>query len=331
MKKKYYEPLRPHRFFGQSERYEFTHGTDSVCVYDLSTLKFVKEIPVGKRPDCHATTCDNRYLYIACQDGLYCISQENLEVAAVLDTGHVYGTNVLPDGETMLLHDAYGGIQVIKNIQTPSKLCVYKRLPVTPWNDQCLTLGGKGNFIRNNRYYLVAGWENSSVYALDLENDYQYFEFVQPVPQLYRSDDLVISADETHAVAACYGAQGFFSIIHLASRQVVQTIPSGNGTCGLTMSAGQRYVFSSNDGEDAIVRLDMKDWTTRKFSCRPGFESLGLKGYLQGISIGTDDSIYVYNCSGDGAIAHFIPNGDSMDYHIASPYGMAKGACVTAP
>jgi len=79
MEKKYFEPLRPNRFYGVKENYEFTHGTNSICVYDIATLDFIKEIPVGIRPDCHATTCDNNYLYVACQTGLYCISQESLE------------------------------------------------------------------------------------------------------------------------------------------------------------------------------------------------------------------------------------------------------------
>ena len=57
---KHYDPLRPNRALGIHDRYEFTHGTDSVCVYDIDTLDFVTEIPVGVRPDCHSTSCDNK-------------------------------------------------------------------------------------------------------------------------------------------------------------------------------------------------------------------------------------------------------------------------------
>ena len=78
---RHYDPLRPNRIHDGPERYEFTHGTNSVCVYDLATMRFVKEIPVGAKPDCHATSLDNKYLYIACHDGLYCIGQDSLAVS----------------------------------------------------------------------------------------------------------------------------------------------------------------------------------------------------------------------------------------------------------
>jgi len=67
----HYEPLRPHRSVGVQERYEFTHGTNSVCVCDINTMAFVKEI-CSKKPDRHATSKNNCYLYMACRGGLYC-------------------------------------------------------------------------------------------------------------------------------------------------------------------------------------------------------------------------------------------------------------------
>lgn len=104
----HFEPLRPNRFSITEERYEFAHGKDSICVYDIHTLQFIKEIPVGNTPDCHATTCSNRYLYVACLDGLYIIDQNSLTVSRVLQTGPVYATNSLPDGKIMLVHDTRG-------------------------------------------------------------------------------------------------------------------------------------------------------------------------------------------------------------------------------
>ena len=101
----HYEPLRPNRMNDIKERYEFAHGESSVCVYDINTLDFVKEIPVGTNPDCHATSLDNSYLYIACFEGIYCINQDTLRVDKVIDTGKVYATNVMPDGNTLLVHD----------------------------------------------------------------------------------------------------------------------------------------------------------------------------------------------------------------------------------
>ena len=47
---RHFEPLRPHRSLGIPDRYEFTHGADSVCVYDIRTMDFMKEIPVGVEP-----------------------------------------------------------------------------------------------------------------------------------------------------------------------------------------------------------------------------------------------------------------------------------------
>lgn len=101
---RHFDPLRPNLITDTKEKYEFTHGTNSVCVYDINTMDFVKEIPVGPKPDCHSSSFDNHYLYIACEDGLYCISHKSLNVVNKVDTGHVFGTNVMPDGSTMLLH-----------------------------------------------------------------------------------------------------------------------------------------------------------------------------------------------------------------------------------
>ena len=128
MSRIHFEPLRSNRFFGVPDRYEFTHGTCSVCVYDIKTLNFIEEIPVGTNPDCHATSPDNRYLYIACMEGLYCIDQQSLKVVKVLNTGRVYATNVLPDGKTLLVHDLAGGIVVIDDMMDMDKIHIRCRL-----------------------------------------------------------------------------------------------------------------------------------------------------------------------------------------------------------
>lgn len=40
---------------------------------------------------------------------------------------------------------------------------------------------------------------------------------------------------------------------------------------------------------------------------------------------------YVYNCNGNGAIVKFIPNGETMNYHISSPSGEIAGECRIIP
>ena len=37
----HYEPLRPNRAMGIKDKYEFTHGDGTVCVYDIETMDFV--------------------------------------------------------------------------------------------------------------------------------------------------------------------------------------------------------------------------------------------------------------------------------------------------
>jgi len=234
---------------------------------------------------------------------------------------------MMPDGNTMLLHDVFGGIQVIKNVQNPSEVFIYKKLQITPWNDKCETLGGKGNFLYNNRYYLTAGWINSKIFCIDMENEYSFETFVFETPLLFKSDDLVVDKEEKFAITACYETEGYFAIVDIKKREVVKTIPSGKGTCGLTMSCDQRYVFSSNDGENSITCLDVKDWTTRKFSCDEGFKKLGIDGYIQGISMGMDNCVYVYGCSGNGAIVRFKPFDKNPTYEISFPGSKIIGIC----
>ena len=295
---RHFEPLRPSRFEGSAERYEFTHGTNSVCAYDIRTMDFVKEIPVGIEPDCHATSMDNRFLYIACGDGLWCISQESLEVVKVVDTGHVYATNVMPDGDTMLLHDSHGGVFVLKDIQDMDRIHVHKRLDVLRTNTAGDTLGGKGHFIGGGRYYLCAGWQHGKLFAIDLQGDYAVETFMEANPALVMGDDLVVSRDKSKAYVACYHPQSWVAVILLENRLVYKMIQTGSGTCGLTMSNDERYVIASNDQDDSISVIDTEtDSVVASPSARPGFEKLGITGYIQGISIGRDDEVYVYGLS----------------------------------
>ena len=113
----------------------------------------------------------------------------------------------------------------------------------------------------------------------------------------------------------CYGpAFGHWDLIHAvmrgpawnSSRKVIRTIPTGKGTCGLTMSNDERYVIASNDDDDSISVIDTEtDAVVNTVSARKGFEALGLTGYIQGSSDRTDDAIHVYGCSGNGALVRF--------------------------
>lgn len=303
---KHYDPLRPNRAFGPSDVYEFTHGVDSVCVYDIETMDFLKEIKLGERPDCHGTSVNNRYLYMACADGLYCVDQNTLELVRLVDTGHVFGVNVMPDGETMLLHDAYGGIQILKDIQNMDKIHIYKRLDVLGTNTNMETLGGKGHFIGNDRYYLCNGWDSPIIYAIDMENDYAFDVFLEDAEHLYRPDDLVVSKDKTKAYSACYHDKSYVAVTDIAKRRVIGSVKTGTGTCGLTMTNDERYVIASNDRDDSISVIDtMTDKLVSTPCARAGFEKLGIIGYIQGISIGLNDEVYVYGCSGNGALVKF--------------------------
>jgi hypothetical protein len=318
----HFEPLRPHRSLGVEERYEFTHGTNSVCVYDIRTLDFLREIPVGVEPDCHSTSLDNRFLYMACADGLWCISQESLEVAKVVDTGHVYGTNVLPDGETMLLHDAFGGIQVLKDIHDMGTIHVHKRLDVLRTNTLRDTLGGKGHFIRDGRYYLCAAWEHGKLFTVDLQDDYAVETFMESEPALMMGDDLVVSRDQTKAYVVCYHPQSWVAVVLLENRRVYKMIQTGRGTCGLTMTNDGRYVIASNDQDDSISVIDTEiDEVVATHSARPGFDKLGIKGYIQGISVGQGDEVYVYGCSGNGALVRFTDITGRGNWTISYPDG----------
>ena len=321
----HYEPLRPNRTTDRPEKYEFTHGEASVCVYDIETMDFVKEITVGTNPDCHATSLDNRFLYIACFEGLYCISQETLTVEKVLDTGKVYATNTLPDGNTLLVHDLCGGVILIKDITDMEKIHIHSRTQVIPDGQFRCEIGGKGNFIENGRYYLCCGWLQSKLYLFDVENDFSFDLFIDTDERLYRSDDLVITADKKKAYCACWSGkrqQSHVAVIDIPNKQILTTIATGVGTCGLTMTGDERYVIASNDDDDSISVIDTLTDTVINTPCaREGFQALGIRGYIQGISCGKDDSVYVYGCSGNGALVRFFDIADSNHYVISYPGG----------
>ena len=304
----HYDPLRPNRALGISDRYEFTHGAESICIYDINTMDFIKEVKAGPRPDCHSTSLSNRWLYMACGDGLHILDQNTLEIAKVLYTGHVYGTNVMPDGETMLLHDNYGGIYILKDIEDIEKIRIYKRITLLTRGTPGYTLGGKGNFYENYRYYLVGTWNDGAVIRIDLEDDYSFERFAEKDPLLDRGDDLVISSDKTRAYLTCHRSNqpSHVAVIDIASRKVIKTIETGNGTCGLTMSNDERYAIASNDSDDSVTVIDTADDTAvSTLSARTAFEALGIYGYIQGISIGVNDEVYVYCCNGNGALVRF--------------------------
>jgi WD40 repeat protein len=224
-----------------------------------------------------------------------------------LDTGHVYGTNMLPDGDTMLLHDAFGGILVIKNICDPEKAYIHKLIQVRPWNDRVETLGGKGDFLDHYRYYLCNGWTDSSMYLIDIKDDYSVARFMDSTPDLSFSDDLVINREQTLAYSSCYGSSGYIAVTDIIQRKVVNKIPSGKGTCGLTLSSDKRYAVASNDGEASVTVYDTADMSKRKYSAQDAFDSLKINSCIQGISCGADDCVYVYDCGGNGALVRFYP------------------------
>jgi len=318
----HYDPLRPNRVLGPADRYEFAHGSNSLCVYDIDTLDFVKDISVGEKPDCHGTSVDNRYIYIACADGLYCVDQNSLEVVKVVETGHVFAVNIMPDESTMLLHDVFGGIQVLKDIQDMNTIRVHKRLKILNGSGEIISVGGKGHFIENGRFYLVNGWDVPQIFAIDLESDYSFDVFLEDASMLYKPDDLVLSKDKSKAYSACYRAESFVAVTDIAERRVLRNIPTGHGSCGLTMTNDERYVVASNDQDDSISVIDTaSDEVVNTVSARAGFTKLGITGYIQGISVGRDDSIYVYGCSGNGALARFRNITGVAEWEISYPGG----------
>lgn len=321
----HYEPLRPNRMNDIKERYEFTHGESSVCVYDINTLDFVKEIPVGTNPDCHATSIDNDYLYIACFEGIYCINQDTLKVDKVIDTGKVYATNVMPDGNTLLVHDLCGGVILINDITDMEKIHIHKRVQVIPNGKFRCEIGGKGNLLSDGRYYLCNGWLQSKMYLFDRQNDFSFELFHDEDSVLYASDDLVINKEKTKAYSACRRGnenRAHVAVIDIETRKIINTIQTGVGTCGLTMTSDERYVIASNDQDDSISVIDtVTDAVVNTPCAKVGFDKLGIRGYIQGISCGKDDSVYVYGCSGNGAIVRFFDVVNSNRYVISYPGG----------
>ena len=311
---RHFEPLRPNRSMTDDfEPYEFAHGVDSLCVYKKDTMDFVKELPVGHNPDCHATTISNRYLYLATLEGVFVLDQLSLTICKIVETGPVYATNCLDDGETMLIHDERRGIFVLKDIEDMGKVHIHKYLHLLPEEAEKsdrVELGGKGHFLSGGRYYLCAGWTSGKMFLLDTQRDYSFELFMPRCPELEHGDDLVITSDKKKAYVACHRGddQAYVHVVDLDLRKVTRCIPTGRGTCGLTMTGDERYVVASNDRDDSISIIDtVSESVVNTISAKAGFHALGLTDSIriQGISADRDDSIFVYECSGAGAIVRF--------------------------
>lgn len=322
----HFEPLRPNRSLNDlPEQYEFAHGKDSICVYDINTMEFIKEIPVGRHPDCHATTADNRYLYLATWDGTCVLDQNTLEICKIVETGPVYATNALADGNTMLIHDEHGGIYILKDVEDMDKVHIHKYIqPLSEEaaNQSRVELGGKGHFLHGGRYYLCAGWVSGKTFLIDLENDYAFHLFMPHCDELERGDDLIISADKTKAFVACHrnDDQSYVNVIDLTNRCVKTCIPTGRGTCGLTMTGDEQYVIASNDRDDSISVICVdQEKVVNTLSAKAGFRALGFTDdiRIQGITASRSDSIFVYECSGTGALVRFDDILGKGDYIIS--------------
>ena len=324
----HYEPLRPGRSVGTPEQYEFTHSMNGVCVYDIDTLDFVKEISVGTKPDCHATSVDNQYVYMACFEGLYCINLKNLAVEKIVDTGKIYATNTLPENDSMLVHDLQGGVLLLENITDMAKIHIASRQQVIPNGQFRSEIGGKGSFLQNGRYYLCNGWHQSKMYLFDVRDKFSFTDFIDVHPLLDGSDDLVISADHTKAYSACHCGikdRAHVTVTDIEKRMIIKSIPTGIGSCGLTMTNDERYAIVSNDRDDSISVIDTKtDQVVNTPCAREGFGKLGIQGYIQGISCGKNDEIYVYGCAGNGAIVRFTDIIHANRYEISYPGGKIK-------
>jgi DNA-binding beta-propeller fold protein YncE len=191
------------------------------------------------------------------------------------------------------------------------------------------TLGGKGNFIADGQY-LCCGWQRSRLYLVDLGRlpETPRWDVFLEDPRLRMSDDLVVSRDRTRAYCACYGGAGesWVAVVSIPERRVVTTIATGAGTCGLTMSADERFVIASADAEDAISVIDTEtDAVCATVSARRGFREAGIGGYIQGISSGGNGDVYVYGCSGNGALAVFHGLGSDAEVTISWPGGRWHG------
>ena len=142
---------------------------------------------------------------------------------------------------------------------------------------------------------------------------------------LYASDDLVINKEKTKAYSACRRGNenlAHVAVIDIETRKIINTIQTGVGTCGLTMTSDERYVIASNDQDDSISVIDtVTDAVVNTPCAKAGFDKLGIRGYIQGISCGKDDSVYVYGCSGNGAIVRFFDVVNSNRYVISYPGG----------
>ena len=48
------------------------------------------------------------------------------------------------------------------------------------------------------------------------------------------------------------------AVVDLKERIVLKCLPTGRGTCGLTMTADERYVIASNDKDDSVSVIDTR-------------------------------------------------------------------------
>ena len=89
-----------------------------------------------------------------------------------------------------------------------------------------------------------------------------------------------------------------------------------------------RYEFAHGTNTVCVYDIRTLDFVTDSLvathSARQGFEDLGITGYIQGISIGRNDEVYVYGCSGNGAIVRFEDVTGAGRWTISYPGGKTR-------
>src|SRR3972149_5432556 len=127
----HFDPIRAHRSYGVPDRYEFVPNrqADYVNIFDLSDVKYVGKIQVGRRPDVTATTIDGRYLYVT-GEYLAIIDLETLTLIRTLAGEGIqahYALNLFPDGQRMFLFNYDGSIVVLNHANDPQRLGINSR------------------------------------------------------------------------------------------------------------------------------------------------------------------------------------------------------------
>src|SRR3981081_414269 len=263
---------------------------DEVSVVDLTSLKVVGDIPVGKHVHCVALTPDGRRLFTTSEVD-HTLTISDTETHKILGTVKLPGKPnhcaVTPDGHYVTVPIRDGDSVAIVDVNQQK---IVKLLPIKePHNS--LNMG-------SNRYMFVTSMGSNEIDVIDFEK----MDFSDHIPVGGRPRPFVVSKDGRTMYVAVSNLHGF-NIVDIPEKKLTQRVE----------------MPSEHPAPPRKREFETPDTATHGLALTPDESELWVTSLL-------DDCIYIYDLKAK-KITGRLNTGDGPNWVVFSPDG--KFGCVS--